>query len=120
MTKFARCRFRQLLLGLLLALVACLDLAGCASGQGATGQGAPKADLVTDSDEPENRKRARILSDAGIVTTIRKTRGDDIEAACGQLAGDVRDRTGVAGRVAQQRTIMLKPAAPVAGGHKEV
>jgi len=54
---------------------------------------------------------ARILMDAGLVTTIRKTRGDDIDAACGQLAGDVRDRTRVAGRIAQQRTIMLKPVA---------
>ena len=34
-----------------------------------------------------------MLSDAGIVTTIRKTRGDDIDAACGQLAGEVQDRT---------------------------
>src|SRR6056300_375406 len=34
-----------------------------------------------------------ILMDAGIVTTIRKTRGDDIDAACGQLAGDVKDKT---------------------------
>jgi len=50
---------------------------------------------------------ARILSEAGIVTTIRKTRGDDIEAACGQLAGDVRDRTGVALRMAQRRSIMM-------------
>jgi len=33
------------------------------------------------------------LMDAGIVTTIRKTRGDDIDAACGQLAGQVKDRT---------------------------
>ena len=31
--------------------------------------------------------------DAGIVTTIRKTRGDDIDAACGQLVGEVTDRT---------------------------
>ena len=30
--------------------------------------------------------------DGGIVTTIRKTRGDDIDAACGQLAGRVQDR----------------------------
>lgn len=30
---------------------------------------------------------------AGFVTTVRKTRGDDIDAACGQLAGDVQDRT---------------------------
>ena len=33
------------------------------------------------------------LSDAGLVTTIRKTRGEDIDAACGQLAGHVLDRT---------------------------
>jgi len=31
--------------------------------------------------------------DAGIVTTIRKTRGGDIDAACGQLAGQVQDKT---------------------------
>jgi 23S rRNA (adenine2503-C2)-methyltransferase len=36
---------------------------------------------------------AGLLQDAGIVTTIRKTRGDDIAAACGQLAGEVQDRT---------------------------
>ena len=52
---------------------------------------------------------AKILLDAGIVTTVRKTRGDDIDAACGQLAGDVRDRTGVEVRIARQRTIMLTP-----------
>jgi len=34
----------------------------------------------------------RALMDAGLVTTIRKTRGDDIDAACGQLAGRVRNR----------------------------
>ena len=33
------------------------------------------------------------LMEAGIVTTIRKTRGDDIDAACGQLAGQVQDKT---------------------------
>jgi len=37
--------------------------------------------------------------DAGIVTTIRKTRGDDIDAACGQLAGEVQDRTKVQQRM---------------------
>lgn len=52
---------------------------------------------------------AKILSDAGIVTTVRKTRGDDIDAACGQLAGDVMDRTGVAKRIEKQRTLVLKP-----------
>jgi 23S rRNA (adenine2503-C2)-methyltransferase len=39
------------------------------------------------------RNFALILQDAGIVTTTRKTRGDDIDAACGQLAGEVQDRT---------------------------
>ncbi len=36
---------------------------------------------------------AQRLVDAGIVTTVRRTRGDDIDAACGQLAGEVQDRT---------------------------
>ncbi|HEY7787063.1 MAG TPA: 23S rRNA (adenine(2503)-C(2))-methyltransferase RlmN [Casimicrobiaceae bacterium] len=36
---------------------------------------------------------AHALQDAGIVATIRKTRGSDIDAACGQLAGRVQDRT---------------------------
>ena len=63
---------------------------------------------------------AKMLNDAGIVTTVRKTRGDDIDAACGQLAGDVRDRTRVAERMARQHTVVLHrmprlpPAAPAA------
>jgi 23S rRNA (adenine2503-C2)-methyltransferase len=36
---------------------------------------------------------AEILRGAGLTVTTRKTRGDDIAAACGQLAGDVADRT---------------------------
>jgi 23S rRNA (adenine2503-C2)-methyltransferase len=47
------------------------------------------------------------LSEAGIITTVRKTRGDDIDAACGQLAGDVKDRTQVDARMAKQRVIAL-------------
>jgi 23S rRNA (adenine2503-C2)-methyltransferase len=42
---------------------------------------------------------AQILQDADLVTTVRKTRGDDIAAACGQLAGDVIDRTRRAERM---------------------
>ncbi len=61
------------------------------------------------SPQPAVLAFAKILSDAGIVTTIRKTRGDDIDAACGQLAGDVKDRTRVGERIAQQRTILLQP-----------
>ena len=56
---------------------------------------------------PQVMAFAKILLDAGIVTTVRKTRGDDIDAACGQLAGDVQDRTGVAQRMASQRLGML-------------
>lgn len=39
------------------------------------------------------RRFAAILIEAGIVTTTRKTRGDDVDAACGQLAGQVQDKT---------------------------
>jgi len=62
---------------------------------------------------PQNRVLAfaKVLGDAGIVTTVRKTRGDDIDAACGQLAGDVKDRTRAAERMAKQRTIPIKPEA---------
>jgi 23S rRNA (adenine2503-C2)-methyltransferase len=62
---------------------------------------------------------AKILGDAGIVTTVRKTRGDDIDAACGQLAGDVKDRTRVGERIARQRTVLLKQVPAVASGAKE-
>ena len=49
---------------------------------------------------------ASVLQDAGIVTTIRKTRGDDIDAACGQLAGEVQDRTGARDRLARRRGVI--------------
>lgn len=62
---------------------------------------------------------ARILVEAGLVTTIRKTRGGDIDAACGQLAGDVRDRTGVADRMARRRTIAIKPVTANAHDKEE-
>lgn len=47
------------------------------------------------SNPAQTQRFAKILLDAGLVTTTRKTRGDDIAAACGQLAGQVRDRTRV-------------------------
>jgi len=56
---------------------------------------------------------ADVLLAAGIVTTVRKTRGDDIDAACGQLAGEVQDRTHARERLARQRQTI--PIA-VAGG----
>ncbi len=51
------------------------------------------------SKNPRIKAFAQILMDAGIVTTVRKTRGDDIDAACGQLAGEVQDRTRVQQRM---------------------
>jgi 23S rRNA (adenine2503-C2)-methyltransferase len=47
---------------------------------------------------------AQVLHDAGLVATVRRTRGDDIDAACGQLAGEVIDRTRAAARMAARRT----------------
>jgi 23S rRNA (adenine2503-C2)-methyltransferase len=47
------------------------------------------------------RAFAQVLNDAGLVATVRKTRGDDIDAACGQLAGEVQDRTRVRERNAR-------------------
>ena len=54
---------------------------------------------LTRSNNVRIKAFAQILIDAGIVTTIRKTRGDDIDAACGQLAGEVQDRTRVQERM---------------------
>ncbi|MGA7951161.1 MAG: 23S rRNA (adenine(2503)-C(2))-methyltransferase RlmN [Thiobacillaceae bacterium] len=46
-----------------------------------------------------------ILKQAGYVVTTRKTRGDDIDAACGQLAGQVADKTGrVIKRISKEAT----------------
>jgi 23S rRNA (adenine2503-C2)-methyltransferase len=46
-----------------------------------------------------------VLVQAGYTTTIRKTRGEDIDAACGQLAGQVQDRT----RRAERRARRMQP-----------
>lgn len=55
------------------------------------------------SPAPVVRRFSQQLNEAGIVTTTRKTRGDDVDAACGQLAGQVKDKT--------RRT--LKPVVPI-------
>ncbi len=47
---------------------------------------------------------ANFLQDAGYVVTSRKTRGADISAACGQLAGEVMDRTNIS----QRKSYFLK------------
>jgi 23S rRNA (adenine2503-C2)-methyltransferase len=56
---------------------------------------------------------AQVLQDAGLVTTVRKTRGDDIDAACGQLAGEVQDRTNAAERLALRRQVIPLVTAAV-------
>jgi len=60
------------------------------------------------SNNPRIKAFAQILMDAGIVTTIRKTRGDDIDAACGQLAGEVQDRTRVQERMQKMEEYQKK------------
>ena len=74
----------------------------------------PESGLKRSSNEAIQRF-ARVLQDAGIVTTVRKTRGDDIDAACGQLAGEVRDRTRVRERTATRAPIHIYRDPPVGG-----
>ncbi len=52
----------------------------------------------------------QIVMQAGLIATVRKTRGDDIDAACGQLAGQVIDRT----RRSREHQARLKVAADAA------
>jgi 23S rRNA (adenine2503-C2)-methyltransferase len=46
-----------------------------------------------------------LLLDKNIFTITRKTRGDDIDAACGQLAGDFKDRTNRSARMSAQKVV---------------
>ncbi|MEP6886298.1 MAG: 23S rRNA (adenine(2503)-C(2))-methyltransferase RlmN [Gammaproteobacteria bacterium] len=52
-----------------------------------------------------------ILNEHGVIATIRRTRGDDIDAACGQLAGRVTDRTRV--RLGTKLTPLTRTAAEI-------
>jgi 23S rRNA (adenine2503-C2)-methyltransferase len=52
-----------------------------------------------------------ILNEHGVIATIRRTRGDDIDAACGQLAGRVTDRTLV--RLGTKLTPMTRTAVEI-------
>jgi hypothetical protein len=70
----------------------------------------PESGLKRSNNE-QIRRFAQVLMDAGIVTTIRKTRGDDIDAACGQLAGEVMDRTRLAERGKFGKITPLVPVA---------
>lgn len=59
-------------------------------------------DYVRSSNSRINRFRD-ILHERGVIVTVRRTRGDDIDAACGQLAGDVMDKTRRAEKFRQQQ-----------------
>lgn len=52
----------------------------------------PNSNYTCSSNNTINRFKT-LLNDAGIVTTVRKTRGEDIDAACGQLVGKVADKS---------------------------
>ncbi|MEX3918013.1 23S rRNA (adenine(2503)-C(2))-methyltransferase RlmN [Paraburkholderia sp. BR10872] len=70
----------------------------------------PESGLLR-SKSDQIKRFAQILMDAGVLTTVRKTRGDDIDAACGQLAGEVKDRTRLAERTgrAAGKVIEVRP-----------
>ncbi|TFW27895.1 23S rRNA (adenine(2503)-C(2))-methyltransferase RlmN [Massilia arenosa] len=70
----------------------------------------PESGLLR-SKNPRIKAFAQVLMDAGIVTTVRKTRGDDIDAACGQLAGEVKDRTRVQERMGKMAEYQQKYGA---------
>ena len=76
----------------------------------------PESGLVRSSPE-RVAAFAAVLQQAGKVTTIRRTRGDDIAAACGQLAGEVQDRTHVERRMVRA-PIRIAPiqSSPVSSG----
>ena len=61
---------------------------------------------------------AAVLLDGGIVTTVRKTRGDDIAAACGQLAGEVQDRTRIGERTLREVPVRIERRVPTPGPHR--
>jgi 23S rRNA (adenine2503-C2)-methyltransferase len=66
---------------------------------------------------------ARLLQEGGLVATVRKTRGDDIAAACGQLAGEVQDRTNAKVRMTRMPVTLHREgsaaAVAIAAGREE-
>ncbi|OGA46043.1 MAG: 23S rRNA (adenine(2503)-C(2))-methyltransferase [Betaproteobacteria bacterium RIFCSPLOWO2_12_FULL_62_58] len=65
--------------------------------------------------DPETIGRFRdVLMQAGYITTVRKTRGEDIAAACGQLAGQVQDKTRRRQRRAHDSSVSAVPLTEAA------
>ncbi len=71
----------------------------------------PASGLLRSSNE-RVKAFAEVLLNAGLVTTVRKTRGDDIDAACGQLAGEVQDRTQAHIRMVRAPVVVKGASSP--------
>ncbi len=75
---------------------------------------------LTCSTREQVRHFAGILQGAGSVPTIRKTRGDDSDAACGQRAGEVQDRTRGRDRISTRSPIRVHRPAGSSGAAQDV
>jgi len=65
------------------------------------------------SDDSSIDRFRQYLADRGIITVTRRARGDDIDAACGQLAGQFRDRS----RRSQKYQLRLKEIGGISHAH---
>jgi 23S rRNA (adenine2503-C2)-methyltransferase len=81
----------------------------------------PFPDSGYERSKPEAVERFQdVLVNAHITTTVRRTRGDDIDAACGQLAGEVQDRTRRAQRrVEREARVATIPVSSIGNRNAE-
>jgi 23S rRNA (adenine2503-C2)-methyltransferase len=74
---------------------------------------------LSDYQRPSNNRIKafqRILNEAGFIAPIRTTRGDDIDAACGQLVGQVNDRTRRNERYLNAQAVTDEQTVRIVGG----
>ncbi|HAW14121.1 MAG TPA: hypothetical protein DCW37_02780 [Cellvibrionales bacterium] len=74
---------------------------------------------LSDYQRPSNNRIKafqRILNEAGFIAPIRTTRGDDIDAACGQLVGQVADRTRRNERYLNAQAVTDEQTVRIVGG----
>ena len=67
----------------------------------------PGTDYQCSSKNVINRFKEQLIA-AGLVATVRKTRGDDIVAACGQLAGEVQDKNRRTQKLAEREVVFVR------------
>ncbi|ODN67185.1 23S rRNA (adenine(2503)-C(2))-methyltransferase RlmN [Methylophaga muralis] len=67
----------------------------------------PGTDYLCSSRNVINRFKEQLIA-AGLVATVRKTRGDDIVAACGQLAGEVQDKTRRTQKLVEREVVFVR------------